>query len=77
MTPKQDLSFEQAAGDLAVELATMHGLLYKLITELRTTALTALQGSMVSEAAFELGKSQGRFLATYGDMIGNAAPERN
>ena len=73
---KEEL-FEKAAGDLAGELAEMHGTLLNLITALRKTELTRGQPTAISAAEFELMKSQKKFFATYADMVGGAVPERN
>ena len=73
---KEEL-FEKAAGDLAGELAIMHGTLFELIAALRKTELTRGQPNAISAAEFELIKSQKKFFATYADMLGGAAPERN
>jgi predicted negative regulator of RcsB-dependent stress response len=69
--------FEKAAGDLAAELGNMHGTLYKLIIELRTTRLTTRQRDLINEAMAELRPSQERFFAKYADGLGGVAPERN
>jgi hypothetical protein len=69
--------FEKAAGDLATELATMHGTLFNLIAALRKTELTRGQPTAISAAEFELMKSQKKFFARYADMVGGAVPENN
>jgi hypothetical protein len=69
--------FELAAGDLATELATMHGTLFNLIVELRNTELSRGQTTIINAAEAELMRSQKAFFAKYGDMIGGTAPERN
>ena len=69
--------FEQAAGDLAQELATMHGTLYNLIMALRNIEHSAGTSFLLTAAELELKASQKRFFAKYADMVGGAAPERN
>jgi hypothetical protein len=73
---KEEL-FEKAAGDLAGELATMHGTLYNLILALRNTKPTPAQRVLIEAASSELRHSQDRFFAKYADMVGGAAPENN
>ena len=73
---KEEL-LEKAAGDLAAELAKMHGTLFNLIAALRKTELTRDQPTAISAAEFELMKSQKKFFTTYADTVGGAAPERN
>jgi hypothetical protein len=72
-----ELSFEEAAGDLASELARMHGAMFNLIVRLYKTQLSPTQAVLVSAADVELAASQKRFFANYGDFIGGAAPKRN
>jgi hypothetical protein len=69
--------FELAAGELAGELATMHGTLFVLITALSQTELSPVQRALVEEAYVELRRSQQKFLSEYGDQVGGAAPENN
>jgi hypothetical protein len=73
---KEEL-FEKAAGDLAGELATMHGTLYNLILALRDTKPTPAQRVLIEAASSELRQSQDHFFTTYADMVGGVAPERN
>lgn len=68
---------EQVAGDLAIELATVHGVLFKLLHSLCHTGLTDLQASLIKAALKELQVSQEQFFAKYGAEIGGAVPERN
>jgi hypothetical protein len=63
--------------ELAGELGAMHATLYKLIIDLRTTSLGAVQRDLINEAMAELRLSQKRFLAKYADTLGGTAPERN
>jgi hypothetical protein len=69
--------FEEAAGDLANELAEMHAAMFNLILRLYKTQLSPTQAALVATADAELAASQKRFFATYGDSIGGAAPEKN
>jgi hypothetical protein len=73
---KEEL-FEQAAGDLAGELATMHGTLYNLILALRNTKLSPPQRVLLEAANCELRHSQDRFFAKYADEVGGSFPENN
>jgi hypothetical protein len=65
--------FEKAAGDLAIELATMHG----TIVALRNIELSRGQPTIINAAEAELIRSQKAFFAKYADMVGGATPERN
>jgi hypothetical protein len=73
---KEEL-FEKAAGDLAGELATMHGTLFNLLLALRNTKPTPAQRVLIEAASSELRQSQERFFTNYAEMIGGAAPENN
>jgi hypothetical protein len=75
MTKEQLL--EQAIGELAAELATMHGTFFDLITVLRHSRHTNLQDRLITQAEAQLKASQSRFLEKYADRIGGAAPENN
>jgi hypothetical protein len=77
MTKTQAQLWEKAAGDLADELAKMHGVLFNLIAELRETRPVLAQRVLIEAANFELRRSQQRFFTKYGDMMGGAAPEDN
>jgi hypothetical protein len=68
--------FEKVAGDLATELAIMHGTLFTLIIVLRNTELTKGQAAIINAAENKLQKSQQNLFATYADMVGGADTER-
>jgi hypothetical protein len=73
----KEILFQEAAGELATELATMHGVLFNLIVTLRNTELTRGQLPVLNAAEAELTRSQKAFFAKYADMVGGVAPERN
>jgi hypothetical protein len=55
--------FEEAAGDLANEIAEMHGAMFNLIVRLYKTQLSPTQAALVSAADVELAVSQKRLQA--------------
>jgi hypothetical protein len=69
--------FQLAAGELAGELAIMHGTLYNLIVALRNTEHSIAQSTILDAAWKELQASQKRFLSQYAGQIGGDVPENN
>jgi hypothetical protein len=67
----------EAALEMATELAAAHGVIIKLVVDMRATGLSEVQAEIVDRAASELCKSQDRMLCNYADMLARSKPGKN